>query len=110
MIVIVYLIISLQLLFAQHIHSFIKSPFQNKCRNINDNNNLSLNKIKHFIKNFCNHKNNKEIRKPAILEIPVELEEKWEEGEVPWDFVDNITKIIKFPNNIDGHQIAFLFI
>lgn len=92
--------------------SFIKSPFQNKQCRIDDNNNCSIfNKIRYYFKNLNNNKNNKEIRKPAILELPIELEEKWDEGEIPWDFVDNnITSIKKNQSLNDEHRIAFLFI
>jgi hypothetical protein len=89
---------------------FIKPPLHNKqCRFVD--NTSSLNKIRYYFKTLNNHKNNKEIRKPAILELPVELEEKWEEGEIPWDFVDtNVSLTKKYPPIHDAHNIAFLFI
>jgi hypothetical protein len=44
------------------------------------------------------------------LELPVELEEKWEEGEIPWDFVDmNVTTPKKYLPVNDADRIAFLF-
>lgn len=90
--------------------SFIKSPFQNKQCRLEDNNACPFNKIRYYFKTLNNHKNNKEIRKPAILELPVELEEKWEEGEIPWDFVDtNVTIKNQYPSLNDADRIAFLF-
>jgi len=111
----------IQLLNAEFSFSFIKSPFQCNRLHPNDNANKCVNKIKYFIQTLCNHKNNKEIRKPAILEIPIELDEKWEEGEIPWDFVDNnkVTTSNNGTNNnsrnnhtrsIDVDKLAFLLL
>jgi hypothetical protein len=108
----IFLLLLLQLLNAEFSFSFIKSPFQFYRTHINENANQRSDKLKYFIKNLCNHKNNKEIRKPAILEIPVELDEKWEEGEIPWDFIDtNVTTNNKNNgSNLDANNIAFLFV
>ena len=118
-----YMLFFIQLLNAEFSFSFIKSPFQCNRLHPNDNANKCVNKIKYFIQNLCNHKNNKEIRKPAILEIPIELDEKWEEGEIPWDFVDNnkVTTTNNSTNNnannsnngtrsIDADKLAFLLL
>lgn len=104
-----YLFVVIFITQCYFVFTFIKNPLHNKhCRFV-DNNTVSVNKIRYYFKTLSNHKNNKEIRKPAILELPVELEEKWEEGEIPWDFVDtNVTK--KYPPTHDAHNIAFLFI
>jgi len=89
--------------------SFIKCLFQNKLLQ-NNNNSSQFNKIRHYLKTLNNHKTNKEIRKPAILELPVELEEKWEEGEIPWDFVDTNKTLPKQHLSLKEHdKIAFLF-
>ena len=110
-IIAVYLLLFIQILNAEFSFSFIKSPFQ--CNRIagDVNSNTCVNKIKYFIQNLCNHKNNKELRKPAILEIPIELDEKWEEGEIPWDFVDNNFTISQnHTTSFDPDKIAFLLL
>jgi len=104
-----YLLMIIFITNAQFSISFIKCPFQNKLLH-NDNNSSQFNKIRNYFKTLNNHKNNKEIRKPAILELPVEFEDKWEEGEIPWDFVDmNVTTPKKYLPVNDADRIAFLF-
>ena len=104
-----YLLMIIFITNAQFSISFIKCPFQNKLLH-NDNNSSQFNKIRNYFKTLNNNKNNKEIRKPAILELPVELEEKWEEGEIPWDFVDtNVTFPKKYLSLHESDRIAFLF-
>ena len=111
----IYLLLFLQLLNAEFSFSFIKSPFQLYRGNIIVNGNHFSNKLKYFIQNLYNHKNNKEIRNLTILEIPVDFDEKWEEGEIPWDFIDtNVTNnnINKNNNssNLNANNVAFLLI
>ena len=94
---------------------FVKTPFQCNFRNMNFNNTLGLNKIKYVFKSLCVHKNSREIRNPAILEIPMgynenwdeKFHESWDEGEIPWDFVgDNAT----ITNNISNIMKNFRYI
>lgn len=108
----IYLLLLLQLLNAEFSFSFIKSPFQLYRGNIIDNGNHFSNKLKYFIQNLYNDKNNKEIRNLTILEIPVDFDEKWEEGEIPWDFIDtNVTTNNKNNSSIlNANTISFLLI
>lgn len=113
-----YLLFFIQLLKAEFSFSFITSPFQYYRPQINHKAKHCINTIKYFIQSLSNdNNNNKEFQKSPILEIPMELVENWEEGEIPWDFVDNdnftTTNNITTKNNfssIDAYKIAFLLI
>jgi hypothetical protein len=111
-----YLLFFIQLLKAEFSFSFITSPFQYYRLQTNDKAKNCLNNIKYFIQSLSNNKDNKEFQKLPILEIPIELVENWEEGEIPWDFVDNdnFTTSNNSLNNafssIDTDKIAFLLI
>ena len=95
----------LQFLTIVFTNSFIKMPFQKKQYN------------------FCECKFNSKFnqnhtlynKKCIHLDIPKDhdqQDEKWEDGEIPWEFNDtqpNLNHTNKNPI-LNGHNIAFLFI
>ena len=78
---------------------FSKNPFVRKNYNYKQ-------KFTIFIDKFRNIKKNSKI-----IEFPVDNSpEKWEEGEIPWDFVDtNVTFPKKYLSLRESDRIAFLF-
>lgn len=116
-----YLFFFIQLLKAEFSFSFITSPFQYYRAQTNDKAKHCVNNIKQFMQSLSNdnndNNNNKEFQKSPILEIPMEFVENWEEGEIPWDFVDNdnftTTNNSTTKNDfssIDTDKIAFLLL
>jgi hypothetical protein len=98
------LFILLQLVTILFTNSFVKIPFQKKQYNLCE--------CKYILK--FNRNNTLHNKKCIHLDIPNNEpnDEKWEDGEIPWEFND--TQIIKNNTNInpmlEGHNIAFLFI
>ena len=98
------LLVILQLVTILFTNSFIKTPFQKK--------HCNLCEYKYIFKLLQNNTlfNKKNIHMDSISHA--DSDEKWEDGEIPWEFND--TQIIK-NNNItnpmlEGHNVAFLFI
>jgi|Laugresbdmm110sn_2_1035109.scaffolds.fasta_scaffold26322_3 hypothetical protein len=95
----------LQFLTIAFTNSFIKIPFQKK--------QYYLCECK-FNSNF--NKNHTLYNKKCIhVDIPTDDEptdEKWEDGEIPWEFNDTQRTSNDTNKNpiLDGHNIAFLFI
>ena len=99
------MILLLQFLTIVFTNSFIKMPFQKKhCNLCECKFNSKLNENNTLYNKKCIHMD--------ILSDVTANDEKWEDGEIPWEFND--TQIIK--NNtiknpmLEGHNIAFLFI
>jgi hypothetical protein len=95
----------LQFLTIAFTNSFIKLPFQKKQNNLCE--------CKFNSKFYQNH--TLYNKKCIHLDIPNDHEpqdEKWEDGEIPWEFND--TQQSKNDTNknpiLNGHNIAFLFI
>jgi len=99
------LITLLQILTIVFTNSFIKLPFQKKQYNV-----CECKPISKIIMN-----NTSDNKKCIYLDIPKNDEpkdEKWEDGEIPWEFND--TQQSKNDTNknpiLNWHNIAFLFI
>ena len=99
------LFILLQLVTILFTNSFIKTPFQKKQYNLCECKfNCKLNQNHTLYNKKCIH-----------LDIPKDDEskdEKWEDGEIPWEFNDT-QQISNHTNKnpmLDGNNIAFLFI
>ena len=111
--------------FVFYIYSFVstngyfKKPFHTKkgmtsshdSSMINNNCKKHMKKVINKLRTYINDELDKQ---QTILEFPVDYEEKWEEGELPWDLNDNTTFATNSRNRtrgeIDPSQIAFLFI
>jgi hypothetical protein len=97
------------------VYSFMKRPFQINNNKSNLGNSKKDDK-KGSLKLMDKIRSNKDVRLPAILEVPVEGEIKWEEGEIPWELLDNDNSTISSKSSINGSSpldpsnIAFLFI
>ena len=95
----------LQFLTIAFTNSFIKLPFQKKQNNLCE--------CKFNSKFYQNH--TLYNKKCIHLDIPKDHEqqdEKWEDGEIPWEFNDTQRTSNDTNKNpiLDGHNIAFLFI
>ena len=108
------LIIILKITKISMVCSFIKRPFQ-----VNNKPNMGNSKKddkKWGLKLMDKIRSNKDVRLPAILEVPTEVEIKWEEGEIPWELLDNDNSTVSGKSSINGSlpldpsNIAFLFI
>lgn len=99
------IILLLQFVTILFTNSFIKMPFQKKQYNLCECK---------FNSNF--NKNHTLYNKKCIhLDIPKDDEpkdEKWEDGEIPWEFNDTQQSKNDTHKNpiLNGHNIAFLFI
>uniref|UniRef100_A0A6C0LPI4 Uncharacterized protein n=1 Tax=viral metagenome TaxID=1070528 RepID=A0A6C0LPI4_9ZZZZ len=108
---IIYTLLCLLLVNTMNIHSYIKFTFQNQ-----KNSFINVTKIKNilqFIEDLHSSRKSNTVRLPAILEIPVDDVETWEDGEIPWELNDTtIKKVLPHEKNpmLDGPNIAFLFI
>jgi hypothetical protein len=93
-----------------NIHSYTKFTFQNQ-KNIFINSHKKFKNIIQFMEDLHNSRKSNKIRAPAILEIPLDDIESWEDGEIPWELNDTTTKVPPQKNPmLEGHNIAFLFI
>jgi len=108
---IIYTLFSLLLVNTMNIHSYTIFTFQNQ-KNIFVRSDQKLKNIIQFMEHLHNIRKTKKNRPPAILEIPLDEVETWEDGEIPWEFNDTTTKVLPPQKNpmLDGHNIAFLFI
>lgn len=100
------MILLLQFLTIVFTNSFIKIPFQKKQYNLCECkfNNSKLNQNHTLYNKKCIH-----------LDIPKDDEskdEKWDHGEIPWEFNDTQRTSNHTNKNpmLDGNNIAFLFI
>lgn len=95
----------LQFLTILFTNSFIKMPFQKK--------HCNLCEYKAIFKLLQNNTlfNKKNIHMDILSDVTAN-DEKWEDGEIPWEFND--TQQSKNDTNknpiLNGHNIAFLFI
>ena len=107
---IIYTLLCFLLVNTMNIHCYIKFSFQNQKNSFNS----SHNKFKYiiqFIEELHNSRKSNKVRAPAILEIPVDEIETWDDGEIPWVLNDTTTKVRPQKNPmLDEHNIAFLFI
>lgn len=99
------LITLLQILTIVFTNSFIKLPFQKKQNNL-----CECKTISKIIMN-----NTSDNKKCIYLDIPKNDEskdEKWEDGEIPWEFNDTHRTSNHTNKNpmLEGHNVAFLFI
>lgn len=106
---IIYTLLCLLLVNTLNIHSYINFTFQNQ------KNSCFHNKFKNiiqFMEELHNSRKSNKIRVPAILEIPLDDMETWEDGEIPWELNDTSTKKVLPQMNpmLDEPNIAFLFI
>lgn len=110
---IIYTLLCLLLVNTMNIHSYINFTFQNQ-KNVFITTHIKFKNIIQFMEELhnsrCRKSNN--IRPPAILEIPVDEIETWDDGEIPWVLNDTTTKKRPPQKNpmLDEHNIAFLFI
>lgn len=107
---IIYTLLCLLLVNTTNIHSYIKFTFQNQ-KNIFINSHQKFKNIIQFMEDLHNSRKSNKIRAPAILEIPLDDIESWEDGEIPWELNDTTKKVLPQKNPmLEGHNIAFLFI
>lgn len=109
---IIYTLLCLLLVNTMNIHSYTKFTFQNQ-KNIFVSTHNKFKNIIQFMEDLHNSRKIKKIRPPAILEIPLDEVETWEDGEIPWELNDTTIKKVLPPQKnpmLDGDNIAFLFI
>jgi hypothetical protein len=95
-----------------NIHSYTTFIFQNQ-KNIFVSTHNKFKNIIQFMEHLHNSRKSNKVRVPAILEIPVDEVETWEDGEIPWELNDTTIKKVLPPQNnpmLYEHNIAFLFI
>jgi len=99
------LFILLQLATILLTNSFIKLPFQKK--------HCNLCEYKAIFKLLQNNTlfNKKNIHMDILSDVTAN-DEKWEDGEIPWEFNDTqrITNNTNINPMLEGHNVAFLFI
>ncbi len=107
---IIYTLLCLLLVNTMNIHSYTKFTFQNQ-KNIFVSSHNKFKNIIQFMEDLHNSRKSNKIRAPAILEIPLDDIESWEDGEIPWELNDTTIKVPPRTNPmLEGHNIAFLFI
>ena len=108
---IIYTLLCLLLVNTMNIHSYTKFTFQNQ-KNIFVSTHNKFKNIIQFMEDLHNSRKSNKIRAPAILEIPLDDIESWEDGEIPWELNDTTTKVLPPQKNpmLGASNIAFLFI